>query len=202
MYPYQIMRILDPLRQLNAKPFFSVADVAALLKIKPASARVFCSRYTKEGAFVRLKNNFYLTEQRWDAAARGDFFRIANFLQVPSYVSFLTALAYYEVTTQVPRMFFESACLRRTKSIETRGAQFSYYKLQEPLYFDFIKKNDVFIATPEKALSDALYLVSLGKYKLDFTALSLRKIDRARIKKVLRPFPDRTQQLAKRVCKI
>lgn len=196
------MSPLNQTRQLDSRLFFTVNDAAQALKIKPESARVLCSRYARAGVFLRLKNNFYVTERRWSAAAREDFFRIANFLQVPSYISFLTALARYEITTQVPLQFFESACLRRTKSIEAAGAQFVYSKLKKGLYFDFIRQNGIFIATPEKAFLDAAYLYSFGKYKLDFSALDLRKLDFKRLQKILRPFPEKTRALVKDTCGI
>lgn len=196
------MRIFDQIRQMNSRLFFTINDAAQALKIKPESARVLCSRYAKAGAFLRLRNNFYVTEQRWGMATHEDLFRIANFLQVPSYISFVTALARYEITTQVPRQFFESACLRRTKNIEATGTQFVYSKLKKELYFDFIRKDGIFIATPEKAFLDAVYLYSFGKYKLDLSALDINKIDLKRLKKVLRPFPDKTKALVKSICKI
>lgn len=196
------MRLLNQIRQLNSRLFFTVNDVAQTLAIKPESARVLCSRYVKTGAFLRLRNNFYITEQRWGNAACEDFLRIANFLQVPSYISFLTALARYEITTQVPRQFFESACLRRTKGIEAAGTQFVYSKLKKELYFDFTRKDGIFIATPEKAFLDAVYLCSFGKYKLDFPALDISKMDLKRLKKILKPFPDRTKALVRDVCGI
>lgn len=196
------MRLLNHIRQLNTRLFFTVTDVARTLEIKPESARVLCSRYAKTGAFLRLRNNFYITEQRWGRATYEDFLRIANFLQVPSYISFLTALAHYEITTQVPRQFIESACLRRTKSIETAGTQFIYSKLKKELYFDFTRKEGVFIATPEKAFLDAVYMCSFGKYKLDFSALDINKIDLKRTRKILRPFPDKTKALVKSICGI
>lgn len=196
------MRLSNPIRQLNSRLFFTVNDAAQALEIKPESARVLCSRYAKAGAFLRLRNNFYVTEQRWGRATYEDFLRIANFLQVPSYISFLTALARYEITTQVPRQFFENACLRRTKNIEAAGTQFVYSKLKKELYFDFTRKDGVFIATPEKALLDAVYLYSFGKYKLDFSALDINKINLKRIKKILHPFPDKTKALVKDICGI
>lgn len=196
------MPILNQIRQLNSRLFFTVNDAAQVLEIKPQSARVLCSRYAKTGAFLRLRNNFYVTEQRWGMATYEDFFRIANFLQVPSYISFLTALARYEITTQVPRQFFESACLRRTKNIEAGGTQFVYSKLKKEFYFDFLRKDGVFIATPEKAFLDAVYLYSFGKYKLDFSALDINKIDLKRLKKILQPFPEKTKVLVKDVCGI
>lgn len=190
------------LRKLKERLYFGIMDLADLLKIKPESARVLCSRYVKKGIFIRLKNNFYILEQKWDSLSREDFLRLANFLQIPSYISFMTALWIYEITTQVPRNFFESASLKRSRRFEARGIVFNYYKLKKECYFDFTKWGNIFIATKEKAFIDSVYLYSFGKYKLDFSSLDLDKLDKKRIKKLISKFPEKTKSALERICKI
>lgn len=173
-----------------------------ILGIKPESARVLCSRYTRDGVFVRVKNNFYILAQKWDSLSREDFLRVSNFLQVPSYISFMSALSFYEITTQVPRNFFECASLKRSVRFNVRGVTFNFYKLKKQYYFDFIKREQFFIATKEKAFIDSVYLYSFGKYKLDFNSLDLSKLDKERIKKILRIYPQKTKAIVERLCKI
>lgn len=190
------------LQKLKSKLYFTIEDMADILNIKPESARVLASRYVKGGIFLRLKNNLYVLEQNWDASSRDYFLRISNFLQVPSYISFMSALSIYEVTTQVQRNFFESASLKRSRRFEVRGAVFNFYKLKKEYYFGFVKKEDIFIATKEKAFIDALYLYSFGKYRIDFDSLDLDKLDKAKVKNLLKAFPRKTSNIAKRLCKI
>ena len=190
------------LRTLKERFFFTVGDIADLFGIKPPSARVLCSRYVRDGIFVRLKNNLYVLEQNWDRYSRQDFIRLANIIQVPSYVSFSTALSFYEVTTQVPGNFFESACLKRSVKFQVRGTEFAFYKLKKELYFDFVKQNDYFIATKEKAFLDAAYLYSFGKYKLDLSALDIKKLDKNRLTGLLKRYPAKTRDTVRRICRI
>ena len=190
------------LSTLSAKKYFAVADAAAVFTVKPASARVLCVRAVKEGIFVRLKNNFYITDQRWERLNQRDFFEISNYLQVPSYVSFLSALSWYGISTQVPRQFFENASLKRTRTFTARDTTFAYYKLKKELFTGFTKKDGFFIATPEKAFLDAVYLYSFGKYKLDIPALDTAKLQTSQLKKLLGLFPKKTQQIARKLCKI
>ncbi|MFH1777535.1 MAG: type IV toxin-antitoxin system AbiEi family antitoxin domain-containing protein [Candidatus Omnitrophota bacterium] len=117
--------------KLKQKPYFTVEDLAEVWKIKPASAKVVCSRYVKKGIFIRLKKNFYILEENWEHFSRDHFLRTANFLQVPSYVSFMTALSLHEVTTQVQRDFYESASVRRSVQFTSRGVVFNFYKLKQ-----------------------------------------------------------------------
>ncbi|MFA4889824.1 MAG: hypothetical protein WC628_09670 [Candidatus Omnitrophota bacterium] len=190
------------IKQLNSKLYFTLSDLTRILGIKRVSARVLCSRYVKSGIFVRLKNNFYLTAQKRDSLSPDDYLKIANFLQVPSYVSFTSSLREYEFTTQVQRGFCESASVRRSVRFSIAGAQFNYYKLKKKLYFGFIKKNGYFIALPEKAFLDALYLYLMGKYKIDLNALDLGKLDKGKLKSFLKVFPPRVKEMAARLCKI
>jgi predicted transcriptional regulator of viral defense system len=190
------------LQKLKEKFYFSSKDLQNLLDIKPDSAKVMCSRYVKTGFFVRLKNNFYVLNERWENFNRRDYLAIANILQVPSYISFTTALSVYELTTQVQQNFYENACLRRSLKTSIQGVKFNYYKLKKEYYFDFVKKDGCFMASAEKAFVDAAYLFSFGKYNLDVSSLDLKKLDKKRLKKIITIFPFKTRVMVKQLCKI
>lgn len=190
------------LRKLPNHLYFTYEDVSDTLKINPASAKVLCSRYIEKGLFIRLKKNLYILRERWKQNSLQDFFKLSNMLQVPSYISLMSALSYYEVTTQVQRGIIESVCVKRTLKNEIDNVSFYFYKIKRDLYFDFIKNGDFFIATKEKAFLDATYLYSFGKYAFDVASIDLGKLDLKRIKRLLVKFPDRTKKLVKRICKI
>jgi len=190
------------IQKLNERLFFSVEDVAKLFSLKPNSARVLCSRYQKRGIFIRVKNNFNVTESSWSIYEREEFYQISNFLQVPSYLSFMTALFFYGVTTQVPRSYYESASIRRSKEINVDGVSFNFRKIKPEYYFGFTKKNNFFIATPEKAVIDSLYLYSLGRYSLDLAALDPGKLDRKKLKELIEVYPSKTKKTVRRICGI
>ncbi len=191
--------VYSDLKKLTALTYFTTEDVAYLFKLKSASARVMCNRYVKKGVFLRLKKNFYVLDQKWTNPASEDLLKISNYLQVPSYVSFMTALSFYGVTTQVQRDFFESASLKRSVRFDAQGRTFNFYKLQKKYYFGFIKKNNIFIATKEKAFIDAVYLYSFGKYRLDFNALDMAKLDKKNMKTLLKSFPKKTKDIIGRL---
>ena len=90
-------------RELKNRLFFSTQDVADTYGMTIPSAYVLCSRYVRPGTFIRLKKNLYVLERNWERYGKSEFFQICNFFQVPSYVSCMTALAYYGITTQVQR---------------------------------------------------------------------------------------------------
>ncbi|MGA1842505.1 MAG: type IV toxin-antitoxin system AbiEi family antitoxin domain-containing protein [bacterium] len=189
---------LDPLKKI----YFTVNDLSDALNIRVESARVLCSRYVKKGIFIRLKKGFYILASKWEYLTLENFYKISNFLQVPSYISFMSALSRYEVTTQVQRNFFESASLKRTKHIEVKDVTFNFYKLNKKYYFDFLKEGHFFIATMEKALLDSLYLYSFGKYKIDINSIDFDKFDNNKIKQMLDIYPPKTAKTVRKLCGI
>lgn len=180
------------------KPFFSLEDVAHELGLQPASAAVLCSRYVKKGLLMRLKRGYYARTEQLAHLGQTDLFRIANFLQVPSYISLLTALSYHGITTQVQRGFFESISVKRTRSFEAGQLVFHYTKMKPSLYRGFEKMEGAFIALPEKALLDSFYLASLGRYSLDLTSLDLRKVKEEVLTELCLVFPIRTRKYVER----
>jgi len=176
---------------------FSSREVGRALSLTDAAARVACHRYAKRGVFVRLQRNVYALSERWKRAALIEMYAAANRLQIPSYISLTSALSYYELTTQVQQNFFESIAVTRTKTVRVGGSEFRYVKIHKSRYFGFIKEKGIFIATPEKALLDALYLVSLHRYRLDTDALDISKFDRRKIDRLSRSFPEKTQRIVR-----
>ena len=193
---------MNRLQELSRKPYFTLGEVAQTFSLQTASARVLCSRYVRQGLLVRFKNNLYTTVWKWEGLTRQDLFKIANVLQVPSYISLMTALAYYDVTTQAQNNYQESVCLKRSVAYNVREAVFSYIKLQNRFYGDFIKKDGVFIATKEKAFLDAAYLFSFGKYKFDVDSLDMKKLELRKLKSLLSVYPNKTKETVKRLCGI
>ena len=188
---------LKELRKIN-KLYFGYEEIARVLGINEASARVSASRYVKQGLLIRLKKNMYVLEETWDKIDRKEKFQLANLGQTPSYISLTTALDYYELTTQVQRDFFESVAVKRSKEVHLNGTVFRYSKLSKSLYFGFKKEQDFFIATPEKALLDAVYLLSYGRYALDISALDPEKFDHAEMENLSGKFPLKTINMLKR----
>ena len=186
------MKILK-LSNIN-KTFFGYEEIARVLGITNASARVSANRYVKQGVLIRLKRGLYVLRERWNYFNRDERFNIANILQVPSYVSLMSALDYHEITTQMQRGFVESIVLKRTKVINIDKNVFNYTRINIDLYFGFKKVGEFFIASPEKAFLDAIYLMSLGRYNFDLTSIDVRKLNTDEIKKIVKRFPAKTKK--------
>jgi len=188
------------LKELNniKKLYFGYEEIARVFGISSSSAKVTASRYVRQGLLLRVKRNVYVRREMWNVAGIEDKFLLANLGQVPSYISLMTALEYYEITTQVLRDFFESIAVKRTKEIHLNGCFFRYTKVAGDLYYGFKKEKGFFIATPEKALLDAFYLMSYGRYSLDISALDASKFVRSEVKRLSIGFPLKTRKMLKK----
>lgn len=187
------MKVFD-LYKIN-KLYFGYEEISRVLGISMASARVSASRYVRHGALIRVKRNMYMLKERWNRLNRREMFQIANLIQVPSYISLMSAMDYYEITTQLQQNFFESIALKKTKQLEIKGNVFNYSKIKQNLYFGFLKEKDFFISTPEKAFLDSLYLKSLGRYNFDISSIDFTKLDLIDLKEMAEKFPDKISRM-------
>lgn len=190
------------LKRLRKKRFFSTRDVQDIFNINAASSRVLCTRYVQKGIFLRLKKDMYVLEDVFEYMTGYDMMILSNYIQVPSYVSFCTALAYYELTTQVQQGYYECAAVKRSVQYEVEDRIFVYHKVREGLFCGFEKKEDLFIALPEKALLDTAYLCSLGRYNADFSAIDFEKVDWEKVESFSADFPKQTRLFLEKTCRI
>jgi predicted transcriptional regulator of viral defense system len=183
------------------KLYFSARDIADAFDITYDSAKVTCSRYTNNGLIVRVKRNFYVLHSKWLNMPEKERFSVANILQVPSYISLTTALGYYEITTQLQRGFIESVSVKKTKRFDIEGKVFNFSKIKSQYFNNFIRRDNVFIAIPEKALVDAVYLTAFNMYRLDFDSLDYEKLNFKKIEGILKQYPERVKRLWSKICK-
>ena len=185
------MKMLD-LNKIS-KLYFGYEDISRILGISLASARVTASRYSAQGILIRLKRNMYVLREKWIRLERVEQFQIANLIQAPSYVSLMSALDYYQITTQMQQDFVESLTVKRTKEKEIEKVIFNFSKIKKSLYFGFTKENEFFIASPEKAFLDAVYLMTQGRYNFDMDSIDIDRLDKTLLKKNVAIFPPGTQ---------
>jgi len=177
------------------KLYISCRDISNAFGITIESAAVTANRYANKGLLLRLKRDLYVIKDKWNTLDKESRFCLANLLQVPSYISLGTALDYYEITTQMQQNFIESVAIKRTKEIEVDGSAFNYCKINKELYFGFSRTKGFFIASPEKAFLDALYLMSLKRYRLDLSSIDFGKLNSAGLKIMVKKYPLKTQKM-------
>ncbi|MFH0807441.1 MAG: hypothetical protein V2A57_03400 [Elusimicrobiota bacterium] len=167
---------------------FRVFSLAEIRQAEPAFDRRRLSEWQGKG-YIRMVIKGYYT---FSDFALGDesVFEIANRIYSPSYVSFESALSYYEL---IPESIYgiTSASTLKTAHFKTPVGEFSYRSIHPKLYFGFelLKAEDKIykLASMEKALLDFLYFRPSIREVFDFAGLRLnlkilqRLIDRKKM---------------------
>lgn len=167
---------------------FDITDLSIILNLRPESIRVIATRMVKKGLLTRLKRDLYLL-----SGAEIDKFEIANKLITPSYISFESALNYWEITTQIPASVTSAA--RRSKKISALGDEFLFSNLPKKLFnFGIVREKTFFIADPEKTFLDMAYYASMGKKSVTFDILDLSKINKTKLERYLDCYPKQTRK--------
>lgn len=174
------MRLIDVLKYINElnNPVFTSNDIAAYLNIKNSHASKILSRLSKSNHLIHLKKGIWAVTNKIDPLA------LPNYLlsPVPCYISFYSALYYRNVIDQIPSIIYV-ATLHKTIKFITPIATISAHQIHPRFFFGYTydEKNNIKMASAEKALIDTLYLYS-SRSKL-FRALPELDMDEINIKK-------------------
>ena len=191
------MKYLELQEQLKAlkKPFYTMADFEKITGTDKRSLSVMLSRLSKKKLLIRLTKGIFILPENLDKLPE-----IANQLYSPSYLSFESALSLYGVLSQYPYTI-TFAAPRKTKKLQLYDREVEYRQIKPSLFIAFVKQNNLFLATPEKALLDQLYLVSKGVATLSKEELDLSSVDKKKILKLSKIFPGSVQRATKEILK-
>lgn len=146
----------------------STSDLRTLLRV-PLNNTLYhlVQRLVRQGILTRLGKGLFAV-----AGVPLHEFAMANALYPPSYISLESALHFYGILLQTPRLI-TSVTPRRPHRFMIEGKEFSYAHIAPRLFQGFLRRGDFLIAEPEKALLDELYLISKGRRRLDLGELHL-----------------------------
>lgn len=164
--------------------FFTVADLEKITGLKRDSLKVTLNRLVKQQVLTRLKRGVYQL-----SLSSVDVRKIANQLYYPSYLSFESALSNYGILSQIPytQTF---ATNKKSKKITIWNTEVEFTQIKEELFFGYILKDGIYIAEPEKALLDQIYMVSRGKRNLNIKELDFKNINKKKLEEFAQKFPD------------
>ncbi len=171
-------KLEQEIKKIN-KNYFSLNDLRKISHLQEASLKVAINRLIKEKKIIRLANNFYTVEP-----AKIVLEKLAQELLSPSYISFETALAHYGIISQKPSNL-TLATLGRSQQKKVLNVNLIFRHLQKNLFWGYVRLTDYYLATPEKALIDLIYLSLNGNYRIDLTELELNVINRKIFKQYL-----------------
>ena len=148
--------------------------------VRPADVRKQLSRWTASSKLYQLRRGLYSLAPPYQKV-RPHPFLIANQLQTGSYVSLQSALAYYGMIPEYTPVT-TSVSTGRPIICQTPFGQFDYRHIQISWFqgyrkLDLGNEQTAFIASPEKALLDLVYLQPGGSSKEYLQSLRLQALD-------------------------
>lgn len=146
---------------------------------------VYMNRLVKNGLATRLINGRISIIE--------DDFIIASQLVSPAYISLNSALLFHNISYQVPEYV---ECVSTRNSINYYDLGIVYHKMNPALFFGYRRyeksRSFIFVANPDKAVFDGLYLKIFSKYdmidfrkEIDFSEL-LERLKNIRIRGIER----------------
>ncbi len=168
MKSYKFLSVLRNSR----RAVFEFPDLVKILNKSEGYTKVFINRLVKKGLLFRLEKGKYFIES--------NPFLVASNVVFPSYISFLSALSYHKLTTQIPNTYFVVS-LKQRKEIRCNNTSIKFVKFQKHRFFGFkreiLNNKFLFVAEVEKAIIDSLYLPKYCPIQETFFALTHSNLD-------------------------
>ena len=206
------MKLADLLQIVGREPVFH-SSVLTAGGVDPSDLGRQLSRWVKSGNLVQLRRGLYALSERHQKT-RPHPFLVANRLKRASYVSLQSALEFHGLIPEyVPSVI--SVTTGRPEELLTAYGTFIYKHIKTAIFSgyenaDVGEGQSAFIATPEKALLDLLYLTPgsdnpdyLRELRLQNTEILDRKLlldfaERSASKKSLRAARKLTELIPER----
>ncbi len=164
-------------------PFFTISSLQAVFNLTRESARTTASRLVSSGVLTRLCRDLFVL-----AGRKYSLFALANAIYQPSVISLETALNYWGLIVQDPQVIFSVGLGSYRYKINHTG--FIYRQINPALFrFGQKKIDDFFIAEPEKAVLDTLYMKSKGLADFLPEDINMDKLDNERLEYYSLPYP-------------
>lgn len=159
----------------------AVIDAETLLvgESDAAKAKVQLSRWHKAGKLIQLKRGYYVLAEPYRRTIVNRYY-IANLLKWPSYLSLEKALEFYGLIPDVISEY-TSVTTKRANRFRSEVGSFRYWHIKTELLWGYqqleIDRQKFFIAFPEKALLDLVYLRGMKISKDYLESLRLQKLE-------------------------
>lgn len=138
----------------SSRTIFSTKDVALLWdEERESRVSVRLNKYVKAGKLIRVRRGLYAKDKSYDK------FELATRIFTPSYISFETALAKAGIIFQFYGQILIASYV--TREVIVDGKTYSYKRVRDSILTNHAgieAKNNYYIATPERAFLDVVYL--------------------------------------------
>lgn len=171
----------------SGRKFYKISDLMKISGLGYAACRMATMRLVNRGILIRIGKELYgnlLVNFSPEEAACQAY--------LPSYLSCEYALSRCGVIDQMPTVL-TAITLMRGKRAKVGSIEVDYRHLRKNLFWGYVRDGDSFIAEPEKALLDWLYL---GRGRLETISLdeiNWDELDTLKLKKYSTRFPRAVQ---------
>ncbi len=155
---------------------FTIPDTARIINKNRKYTILYLKRLEKRKIIKRIEKGKYTLPNT-------SSFVIASNLVIPSYISFLSGLSYYHLTTQIPRIM-QIATTKSKKRIVYENEEIQFIKLRQIFGYERIKTQQgyYFIGEKEKIITDSLLLPKYCPINQTLNAIKQTKLN---IKKLI-----------------
>lgn len=176
------MKFDELLHQVGDEPLFE-SSVLLAGDVNPNSLRRQLSRWTKAGKLEQLRRGLYALSKPYRKAEPHPFL-IANALVRPSYVSLQSALRYHGLIPEhVP--VTTSVTTGRPGEYDTAFGTYAFRHIDTSYFWGYetveLATQQAFVAMPEKALLDLVYLQTAGDEPAFLESLRLQNSEALRM---------------------
>ncbi len=135
-------------KMLNSKPLWTTSEIATIIGKNRALAKVYAHRMVKYGLLTGVKKGVYSTTD--------NIFLICTNIANGSYISFLSALNFHHLSTQIPSNVQVVVPRKQSPLAGVKWVRFPPSKM-----FGFrrvrVGNGSMAVAEPEKAIVDIIY---------------------------------------------
>jgi predicted transcriptional regulator of viral defense system len=136
----------------SGRSVFAAADLQALWTEDSRTTTTIAKRMVDQELLLKLAKGYYAISQDYNP------YELANLIVSPSYVSFHSALFYWNVSFQQDDTISSVSLLNYKKRVGER--MFIYYAMKESLFFNLegvVSHNTMSLAGAERAILDSYY---------------------------------------------
>lgn len=184
--------LLKKLDKIN-KSFYTIGDLEKITGQSRNFLYVSLNRWVKTGIIKRVARGIYVPFGK-DIP----ILEIASAIYPPNYLSFESALSRYGVLNLVPYTL-TFATTRKTRNYIISDTEVVFRKIKKELFFGYEERGGIYVAFPEKALIDQVYLFMKGMASLNIDEVDLSKLKREELNKYMAPFPKNVGEFIKKL---
>ena len=170
----------------SKKTVFRIKDLQSLWGEDYRNTVIYAKRMVAKDLILKLAKGYYALNKEYS------IYELANLIISPSYVSFNSALLYWGVCFQISDIVQSVSLSNYQKEIGDKI--YKYQSMKKDLFFNtegIDSKNNISIASPERALLDSFYFGAVANID------DWEKINKTYLNKLAKNYPFSVQEKIK-----